>query len=233
MTRVGKGVARKILEYLVASGGAAHRDQIVCAIVHPDSKIGAGGVKGSNGGIPRLMGAWSSRIEYLGFIRVVRDENGRYVRHEITDAGRKALEPEEPAAPTKRQAKPEVRKITVATFHDELRAQGVAREDLAFVCPMCGTVQSARDLIEVGAGKTFDEVEKYLAFSCVGRWTGAGAPRAEPDGKPCNWTLGGLFTTHKLEVVTEDGEKHPRFEPARPAQAKAHAARPPDVQNRV
>jgi hypothetical protein len=43
-----------------------------------------------------------------------------------------------------------------------------------------------------------------------------------PDGKPCNWTLGGLFRTHTLEVVTPDGKKHPRFEVATPEQAQAH-----------
>ena len=43
-------------------------------------------------------------------------------------------------------------------------------------------------------------------------------------GKPCNWTLGGLFALHKLEVVTPDGEKHPRFELATPAEAQAHMA---------
>ena len=100
-------------------------------------------------------------------------------------------------------------------FHDALKLQGVqTREDLGFVCPMCGTVQTARDLIDAGAGKDFDEVEKYLGFSCVGRWTGARAPREKPDGNPCNWTLGGLFKLHKLEVVTPDGKHHPRFEPA-------------------
>lgn len=115
--------------------------------------------------------------------------------------------------------------LTLTQFHAVLKAQGVPREDLAFVCPMCGTIQSARDLIAAGAGKTFDEVERFLAFSCVGRWTGAGTPRAEPDGRPCDWTLGGLFRLHKLEVVTPDGEHHPRFDVAMPDEAQAHARR--------
>lgn len=119
-----------------------------------------------------------------------------------------------------------MRRITVAEFHAELKAQGVSeRQDLAFVCPMCRTVQSARDLIAAGAGADFDAVEKYLAFSCVGRFTGAPGPRREPDGKPCDWSLGGLFTLHRLEVVTEDGAGNPRFEPATPDQARQHADR--------
>lgn len=119
-----------------------------------------------------------------------------------------------------------IRKLTVDEFHREMKALGApSLEDLAFVCPMCGTVQSARDLIAAGAGDDFAAVEKFLAFSCVGRWTGAKAPRNQPDGGPCNWTLGGLFQTHRLTVVTPDGEQHPRFEPATPEQAKAHAAK--------
>lgn len=114
--------------------------------------------------------------------------------------------------------------MTLAEYHDALRAQGVgSTEDFAMVCPMCGTVQSARDLIEAGAGATFEEVDKYLGFSCVGRWTGAPAPRREPDGRPCNWTLGGLLTTHQLEVRTPDGHLHPRFMPASPDDAREHA----------
>lgn len=114
--------------------------------------------------------------------------------------------------------------MTLDEYKAAVKAQGVPHEHIAMVCPMCGTIQSAADLIAAGAGSDFDEVEKYLAFSCVGRWTGAGSPRKTPDGEPCNWTLGGLFSLHKLEVVTPDGEKHPRFELAAPAEAQAHMA---------
>jgi hypothetical protein len=114
--------------------------------------------------------------------------------------------------------------MTLAEFHATLKAQGVKTHlDFAFRCPMCGTIQSARDLIDAGAGPDMEAVEKYLAYSCVGRFTGASSPRKAPDGQPCNWTLGGLFRTHKLEVVTEDGERHSRFELATPEEAMAHA----------
>lgn len=109
--------------------------------------------------------------------------------------------------------------MTLDEFHAALREQGVPHEKIKLVCPMCGVAQSANDLIAAGAGKTFDEVEKYVGFSCVGRWTGAGSPRNKPDGKPCNWTLGGLFKLHKFEVVLADGSRHPRFEPANVAAA--------------
>jgi hypothetical protein len=113
--------------------------------------------------------------------------------------------------------------MTHAEFLSALKAQGVPGDDLAAICPMCGTVQSARDLIAAGAGSDFEAVRTKLGFSCVGRWTQAGPPRAKPDGKPCNWSLGGLFKTHKLEVITDDGEHHPHFELATPEQAQEHA----------
>lgn len=113
--------------------------------------------------------------------------------------------------------------MKLSEFHLACKAQGVQRrEDVALVCPMCGTVQSASDLIDAGAGEDFDQVEKYLGFSCIGRFTGAPAPRKRPDGRSCNWTLGGLFALHKLEVITEDGKRHPSFEPATKEQAQQH-----------
>jgi hypothetical protein len=118
-----------------------------------------------------------------------------------------------------------MRKIAVADFWRELKAQGVkSRADLAFRCPVCKTIQSGRSLIKAGAGKTFSHVEKYVGFSCVGRFTNAGAwKKDEPPGRGCNWTLGGLLQVHELTVVTPDGQLHPRFEIATPEEAKALA----------
>ncbi|MBU6231566.1 hypothetical protein KGP36_02765 [Patescibacteria group bacterium] len=112
---------------------------------------------------------------------------------------------------------------TVEEMHEAFKAQGVPREHLAFVCPMCGTVQSCQSLIKAGAGATVEEVEKFIGFSCVGRWTKAGPPPGRPkenNTKGCNWTLGGLFQCHKLEVITPDGKRQPSFEVATPDQAR-------------
>lgn len=113
--------------------------------------------------------------------------------------------------------------MTLEELHAAFAAQKVSgKEHLAFVCPMCATVQSARDLINAGAGNTLSDVEKYLGFSCVGRFTGAASPRKKPDGRPCNWTLGGLLNLHELEVTTPDGVVHKSFDVATPEQAQAH-----------
>lgn len=102
--------------------------------------------------------------------------------------------------------------MTLAEFQAAVKAQGEPLRRVKFICPMCRTPQCAEDFIEAGAGRTFEEVEKFVGFSCVGRFTDAPAPRREPDGKPCNWSLGGLLRMHELEVITPDGQKHPHFE---------------------
>ena len=99
----------------------------------------------------------------------------------------------------------ERKQITLEEYKKQMKAQNCELEDVKFICPRCKTHQSARDLINAGAGKDIDEVEKYLAFSCVGRFDKT---------KGCDWTLGGLFQIHTLEVVTPDGKRHPRFEVA-------------------
>jgi len=124
-----------------------------------------------------------------------------------------------------RATKSPVRIITVEEFLAEARAQGAkTNEDIVFVCPACGTLQSGKDLIAAGAGKTFDDVAAQVGYSCIGRWHGAGDPRPQQDGKACNWSLGGLLHIHQLEIIAEDGEQCPRFALATPEQAQAHRA---------
>ncbi|SEO65218.1 VVA0879 family protein [Nitrosovibrio sp. Nv6] len=113
--------------------------------------------------------------------------------------------------------------MTLDEYHSALKAQGVPRDHLAMKCPICKTIQSASDLIAAGAGKNFDEVEKYLGFYCIGRFTRAGGhKKGVPPGRGCDWTLGGFLQAHELEVVTPDGVHNPRFALATPEEAQAH-----------
>lgn len=114
-------------------------------------------------------------------------------------------------------------RITIPEFKERCVAQGMAREDLAFTCPVCGTTQSLNSLKKAGASD--DLAEKYIGFSCEGRVSGAGPWPRNPSPKRravrgCDWTLGGLFKIHKLEVVGEDGKIHPHFEFATEEQAR-------------
>jgi hypothetical protein len=115
--------------------------------------------------------------------------------------------------------------MTIPEFHAALKAQGVAKDDLAFRCPACDTIQSARDLIAAKAGPDFDAVEKFIGFSCVGRFKPEAERGKKGEGKGCDWTLGGLFQIHTLEVVDDEGNHHARFAIASPKDARMHAAK--------
>jgi hypothetical protein len=109
--------------------------------------------------------------------------------------------------------------ITLAEFQEACKGQGVPREHIATKCPVCETVQSMADLVAAGV----EEPDRTFGFSCIGRFTGAGAKkRGEAPGRGCDWTLGGLLTIHTLEVETPDGKKHPYFELATPEEAHSH-----------
>lgn len=120
------------------------------------------------------------------------------------------------------------REIRLKQFKEMLKAQGLPKEDMAFVCPVCKTVQSARDLIAAGAGKTLEEVEPFAGVRCVGRWTGIGPHKLDREpGWGCDWALDRLLKLDGgVDVVTPDGGIYPRFEPATPEQAKRHLTEP-------
>lgn len=110
-----------------------------------------------------------------------------------------------------------MRQISVEQLRDELRAQGVPREHAAMKCPVCGTVQSAADLIAAGAGETLDAVLPYFGNSCVGRFTKAGPWKGDWAGvRGCDWTLNGFLQLHKLEVIVEEGRGIPFSNPPYP-----------------
>ena len=106
-------------------------------------------------------------------------------------------------------------RIDMEEFQRRVRAQGVSREHYAFVCPICGTVQSLALLLKYAPP---EHADRAIGFSCVGRFSGAGAWTGKPNpaAPGCNWTLGGLLQMHMLEVETV-----PWFRLASPAEAQA------------
>lgn len=86
------------------------------------------------------------------------------------------------------------------------------------ICPMCDTPQSAEDFMKAGVG--IEDIPKYLGFSCIGRFTGKGTPTEKNKGNGCNWTLGGLFSLHKVEVIMGDGTVYPSFDIYNPEKDK-------------
>lgn len=99
------------------------------------------------------------------------------------------------------------KQITFDEWIDEgERRFGPDRDDWKFVCARCGHVQSANEVRKqmptIEFGKPENWLRGTLAMNCEGRL------RPEVG---CDWTLGGLFRIHKLEVVA-DGEATPVFE---------------------
>jgi hypothetical protein len=111
--------------------------------------------------------------------------------------------------------------LTLEALKQQLNNQNVERLDRALICPMCETVQSVRLLVTC-----HPEARKYFGVECVGRFSGKGSPSNEK-GKNhgCNWSLSGLFQMHNLEVITDDGQRHPHFDAASPEQAQELAIR--------
>ncbi len=73
-----------------------------------------------------------------------------------------------------------------------------------FVCPSCGHVASVDDWRKAAAP------EGAVAFSCVGRYTGATAQMCERPG-PCNYAGGGLIGLNPVTVADMDGKEHDLF----------------------
>lgn len=59
-----------------------------------------------------------------------------------------------------------------------------------FRCVKCRGVQTIQDFLDAGISE--EEALKRVHFSCIGRWV---------KGRGCDWTLGGLFQVHKVEVI--------------------------------
>lgn len=111
--------------------------------------------------------------------------------------------------------------ITLAQFKARLQAQGVPLEHCAFRCVRCGHIQSAASLVRYLPP---EEAGNAAYYSCEGRYN---------KDVGCDWTLGGLFQIHTLEVLAKDTNSPvygilravPVFEPASPEDARAHMAR--------
>lgn len=116
-----------------------------------------------------------------------------------------------------------MRQITLEELLNELEAQEVPRMHFAVRCPACNTIQSPMSFILHGV--SLDDYAKYIGFSCIGRFTGAGPVKSLSTSPPqyglgCNWSLGGFLKIHELEIIADDGV-HPHFEVATKEQAQA------------
>lgn len=132
-----------------------------------------------------------------------------------------------PPMPVKRRV---VDRVDGTEFCNRLYNQKMHNSnDLAFVCPVCATVQSVSSLKKVGA--SVEIAARMIGYQCEGDLIGAGPwPNSSDQSdrakqrraiRGCNWTLGGHFKIHVLEVLASDVVSMPWFQVATPAQAEA------------
>lgn len=93
-------------------------------------------------------------------------------------------------------------------FAEGVRRFGADQMAWKFVCPSCGHVATVQDWKDAGAS------EPDVGFNCIGRFKGDPEVTAKAAfrraGGPCNYTSGGLFKIHELEVAY-NGVNHPMF----------------------
>jgi len=86
---------------------------------------------------------------------------------------------------------------------------GKDRKEWKFKCPACGYVQSFRDF-EPHMDK--EEIYKYIAFSCIGRFDGHGDNTMFRGKQPCNYAGGGLFAINPVHITDDEGNEYHRFD---------------------
>lgn len=99
-----------------------------------------------------------------------------------------------PELPKKYRSRDEWRAMAVALF-------GPNPMDWRFVCPACGHVATVADWCKHRAP------EGAVAFSCVGRWSGATREAFGDGDGPCNYAGGGLIGLNPVHVIDEAGGK--------------------------
>lgn len=89
---------KRILSYL-DQHGLMHRETMVCDLASENSRIasratgfsGRRYVQGSNGATPMIAANWCKRLVAEKLVVCRRDQQGFYMHHEITHAGRRHL----------------------------------------------------------------------------------------------------------------------------------------------
>ncbi|MFJ1269930.1 VVA0879 family protein [Legionella lytica] len=85
--------------------------------------------------------------------------------------------------------------------------------DWKFKCPICETVQTARDFVNAGLSK--EEASSSIAIECIGRFLPnkqkAIGGKKIIKGEPCNYAGYGLLPLNPIEIEMDDGSKQYAF----------------------
>ena len=87
-------------------------------------------------------------------------------------------------------------------INEAIELFGKDSKNWSFVCPSCGHIQSIKSVLEHNPSLDLKDVQNWIHYNCEGRYN---------EGNGCNWTLGGLFHIHKIEIIY-NGKNIPSFE---------------------
>lgn len=108
-------------------------------------------------------------------------------------------------------SKEKLQAIPLHEWHEKAsKLFGKEAKNWRFVCPICKTVQTAQDFIDVGV---LEETAKTsIAVECIGRFI----PKKQSQkafeckkmiqGTPCDYTGYGLFKLNPVPVLFDDGK---------------------------
>lgn len=112
-----------------------------------------------------------------------------------THAPRTPKKPKHPQPPLRKVEHNEWVKVATSLYGDKATAW-------RFRCVACGHVQSVDNIRAIRPSLDLGDWRGWIHFSCIGR---------RIDGVGCDWSLGGLFKIHTVQVAFE-GEPMPTFE---------------------
>jgi len=102
-------------------------------------------------------------------------------------------------------------RLTRAEFRQAIKdrfGKDASWPDIAFRCPMCKVETKGQEWLDYG-----QKGEAMLGFSCIGRLKGTDQGLETKNRTPtgCNYTNGGLFQLHSIEVHDPDDDHIHKF----------------------
>lgn len=106
--------------------------------------------------------------------------------------------------PCFRRTKMKTARIKYDEWQSEMIRRYPKRDNITFICPVCGYPQTVKQCEEAGLAPG------EIGFSCIGRhiegsMSAFGGNKKNKKTGPCNYAGGGLFALNPVTVVLEDG----------------------------